>query len=938
MKTRTKSFILSFILVLATLIGLFTIMPMTASAASDTITVTGLTAPQAGQTVEGWWNSIPAPVTLSGGVTWMGEEAMLWIEGEYDNGEDAVAALDANGPFEGTFEKGKKYTFYAGVVPGGGELPAAATVVASGASNTAYQKVEEALALLFLTYTVETPTITITGLTAPQAGQSAAAWLDDNSPVFSPDYDWGGGYWFEGAFDEFEELPDLDTDRFLGNFVSGQSYTLYLWLESETPTLPQDATLNVPGATSAVYDYFGEEDGWYYADIMIVYTVGEGTPTDTITVSGITAPTDGTTVDQWIDNFEEPTFTGADVAFDDGAWFEGKLDSPAQFDTAEFASVFRNNSQYTLVLIVLGTLPTSAEVTAQGTSATGYYKIPDEEAAYIFLTYTAEGTSTTWTVIFDAGEGSGSMDFAKVNKGEGYTLPACTFTAPEGYTFKCWSIGGVDYAPGATVTINDNTEILAVWKGAVTDMTLSADSVRLDDLNSDETNYEYTFTLTVNPTDANAKIDVTYDSSRITVTKSAIVDGVMNVTVKSKYYPGAYPVTFTAIGEEGTITKTFTVYVKEQTPDYVTLNEASGYLTGFKWENGEGVKYTVVVDLEKFDYFFNENVSTTVEIKPEWVGKTIYVYKANANEGANSDPKIIEIPADLYTCDVILPESPVSYEINLVGGSTVKVDKGGSFSFSVNILEGYRTTESFKVLVNGYKLDPVSANDGVYTYTIEDITESKTISVEGIEKISFWVSCQPGPYASETKKDIQKYYGEDVTLPGAIFTRTDYTMIGWSTDSTATEAQYPLNGTYTADEAVTLFPVWQATHYAVTFAGKNYTHNGSDKAAIGSDYVVTFTPAAGYEIDIADIVVKVKNSTIYGKTFDDATDTLTIPAEKVTGIIEISVTPDEIVTAYDVIFTGENYTHNGSDKAAIGSDYVVTFTPAVGYDIDNKDK
>ena len=105
----------------------------------------------------------------------------------------------------------------------------------------------------FTAFAVETPTITINGLTAPQAGQSADAWLDDNSPVFSPNYDWGGDYWFEGAFGNYGELPL--GDEFWDNFVSGQSYTFYLYIESETPTLPLIATLNVPGATFAKYEY-----------------------------------------------------------------------------------------------------------------------------------------------------------------------------------------------------------------------------------------------------------------------------------------------------------------------------------------------------------------------------------------------------------------------------------------------------------------------------------------------------------------------------------------------------------------------------------------------------------------------------------------------------------------------------------------------------------
>ena len=140
-----------------------------------------------------------------------------------------------------------------------------------------------------MTASAETPTdtITINGLTAPQAGQSADAWLDDNSPVFSPNYDWGGDYWFEGAFGNYGELPL--GDEFWDNFVSGQSYTFYLYIESETPTLPLNATLNVPGATSATYEYYGEDDGLYYADIMIVYTV-VGASGPTITVTGFPAP------------------------------------------------------------------------------------------------------------------------------------------------------------------------------------------------------------------------------------------------------------------------------------------------------------------------------------------------------------------------------------------------------------------------------------------------------------------------------------------------------------------------------------------------------------------------------------------------------------------------------------------------------------------------
>ena len=125
-------------------------------------------------------------------------------------------------------------------------------------------------------FAVETPTITVTGLTAPQAGQSAEEWLDGISPVLSPDYEWADAEWYEGAFDNYADMmSNNEWGEFLWNFGSGQSYTLVLWLASETPTLPLNATPNVPGATSAVYKYSNEADnGWHFAYFMIVYTVG----------------------------------------------------------------------------------------------------------------------------------------------------------------------------------------------------------------------------------------------------------------------------------------------------------------------------------------------------------------------------------------------------------------------------------------------------------------------------------------------------------------------------------------------------------------------------------------------------------------------------------------------------------------------------------------
>ena len=68
------------------------------------------------------------------------------------------------------------------------------------------------------------------------------------------------------------------------------------------------------------------------------------------------------------------------------------------------------------------------------------------------------------TVSFSPGEGSGTMADEKVNVGSNYTLPANEFNAPTGKEFKAWLVNGVEYQPGATIPVNADTTITALWK------------------------------------------------------------------------------------------------------------------------------------------------------------------------------------------------------------------------------------------------------------------------------------------------------------------------------------------------------------------------------------------------------------------------------------------------------------------------------------------
>jgi uncharacterized repeat protein (TIGR02543 family) len=94
------------------------------------------------------------------------------------------------------------------------------------------------------------------------------------------------------------------------------------------------------------------------------------------------------------------------------------------------------------------------------TSNTGIY-------TFQFFSEDGEGPTpvVTYNVSFDANGGSGTMDPVTTTSAN-YTLPACGFTAPEGFVFAGWTIqdgNGEIYAAGAQVELTGDTTFVAQW-------------------------------------------------------------------------------------------------------------------------------------------------------------------------------------------------------------------------------------------------------------------------------------------------------------------------------------------------------------------------------------------------------------------------------------------------------------------------------------------
>ena len=93
---------------------------------------------------------------------------------------------------------------------------------------------------------------------------------------------------------------------------------------------------------------------------------------------------------------------------------------------------------------------------------------PDTKGTYMIGAkveeYSDKENKEKCTISFDKGDGNGSMADVKVEKGKEYTLPQCTFTAPDGKEFEAWEIEGTKKQAKESIVVNKDTNIKALWK------------------------------------------------------------------------------------------------------------------------------------------------------------------------------------------------------------------------------------------------------------------------------------------------------------------------------------------------------------------------------------------------------------------------------------------------------------------------------------------
>ena len=194
--------------------------------------------------------------------------------------------------------------------------------------------------------------------------------------------------------------------------------------------------------------------------------------------------------------------------------------------------------------------------------------------------------------------------------------------------------------------------------------------------------------------------------------------------------------------------------------------------------------------------------------------------------------------------------------------------------------------------------------------------------------VMYTVTYAPGAYGMEEAQTATKTNGVALKLQGETFTRTGYTQTGWATADGGAQT-YALGGSYTANAAATLYPVWAANTYELTFdpngdgavvsPSKTNVTYGSTYGTLptpiwdGHGFQGWFTVADGGDQVTSDTMVSITNvQTLYAHWTTNAYEVIYAPGANGTGVQKTATKTYGVpLTLLGETFTRTGYTQTG---------------------------
>jgi len=329
----------------------------------------------------------------------------------------------------------------------------------------------------------------------------------------------------------------------------------------------------------------------------------------------------------------------------------------------------------------------------------------------------------------ETGNVSFRSEAAEVTIGE---KPAAKYETPDiriDYTAETLT----GFAPGAEYTINGKTvtagvdgaiKIEADWFGTILSIVQNGNGK--DKLDSDAQS------LTVparpqKPTPTGVDVSTAGETGKLTGLTAGTIYEVSSddgKTWASHTADGSGQITGLAPG-------TYVVRVKAGTSNFVSEPSDSAKIGAYQ------IKVTFMVDGAKYKEITVHDGADLTDIPPV-PAKENAVGAWCMDEQGTTPAAFKNITADMTvyavytTVYAVTLQAGTGYTLMAQADSESPVKEGGSYTFRFTLNSGYRKTSNFAVKVNGVKVELTS--DGIYT--ISDIRENKTVTVEGVAKKS----------------------------------------------------------------------------------------------------------------------------------------------------------------------------------------------------------
>lgn len=159
-----------------------------------------------------------------------------------------------------------------------------------------------------------------------------------------------------------------------------------------------------------------------------------------------------------------------------------------------------------------------------------------------------------------------------------------------------------------------------------------------------------------------------------------------------------------------------------------------------------------------------------------------------------------------------------NYGMSVTSGGVTKVissfgtkrsSGSGSFTGTYSISGNGSATKTITVTFKNYEED---SKGNVTKSASKSVTFNVNVPAWTSYKVTYNANGGSGAPSAQTK-----WKDQTLTLSSTKPTRTGYSFLGWSTSSSATSATYSAGGSYTANSAATLYAVWKANTYKVTY-------------------------------------------------------------------------------------------------------------------------